>query len=185
VDPEAHRATGFQILATGHRGRSAEDTAEVIWCHRLHFELRGLSSSTACGYTNLWWTKVFDSSFYLHRGEDPRKTPAEVMDVNAHQATVLHRPPRKLPRKSFGATGSISSRGTWRGCLPLLWAPGDRSHMWPHMWPPHVAGHRVATNPKNSVSPTPQTLCRRSAEGHRGSHNLVKATGGEFCSSVI
>ena len=54
LDPEAHRATGVQILATGHRGRSAEDTAEVIWRHRLHFELRGLSSSTV-GFRWLHW----------------------------------------------------------------------------------------------------------------------------------
>ena len=46
LDPEAHRATGVQILATGLRGRSAEDTGEVIWRHRLNFELWGLSSTT-------------------------------------------------------------------------------------------------------------------------------------------
>ena len=54
LDPEAHPASGVQILATGHRGRSAEDTAEVIWRHRLYFELRGLSSSTV-GFRWLHW----------------------------------------------------------------------------------------------------------------------------------
>ena len=96
VDPEAHRATGFQILATGHRARSAEDTAEVIWCHRLHFELRGLSSSTvgfrwlhwvagyrvATGWRATGWPPIPKKQFRLHCGrsaEDRRKIPAEAM----------------------------------------------------------------------------------------------------------
>ena len=94
VDPEAHRATSFHILAIGHRGRSAEITAEVIWCHRLHFELRGLSCSTvafrwlhwvagylvATGWRATGWPPVGHQSgkisFRLHRGrsvEDARK----------------------------------------------------------------------------------------------------------------
>ena len=96
VDPEAHRATGFQILATGHRGRSAEDTAEVIWCHWLHFELRGLSSSTvgfrwlhwvagyrvATGWRTTGWPPGGHQSkkiSFACTAEDPRKTPAQVI----------------------------------------------------------------------------------------------------------
>ena len=87
VHPEAHRATGFQIFATGNRGRSAEDTAEVIWCDRLHFELRGLSSSTVgFGWLHLvaghrvatgWPPRGHQSPkkmFCLHRERPPRKS---------------------------------------------------------------------------------------------------------------
>ena len=98
VDPEAHRATGFQLLPTGHRARSAEDTAEVIWRHRLHFELWGLSSSTvgfrwlhwvagyrvATGWRATGWPPIPKKLFRLHCGrsaEDARK--------------IRGRPPRK------------------------------------------------------------------------------------------
>ena len=35
-------SSGGPSLATGHRGRSVEDTAEVICCHRHHFQPQGL-----------------------------------------------------------------------------------------------------------------------------------------------
>ena len=81
------------------RKATAEDTAEVIWRHRLHFELWGLSSSTvgfrwlhwaagyrvATGWQATGWPPIQKSTeFRLHRGrsvEDARK--------------IRGRPPRK------------------------------------------------------------------------------------------
>jgi hypothetical protein len=102
--------------------------------------------------TNLWWIRKFDLSLHLHGGrsaEDLRKAPAEAIDVKAHWATVLHRPRRRKIRESHRGRHLVplapfQVAGPGAACLPLLWAPGGQ----PHMWPPHVAGHQVATNPK-------------------------------------
>ena len=125
-----------------HRGRSMED----------HGGSNG-SKTTPWRTPTFGGSQVCDLSFRLRRGrsaEDP-------CGSRGCESTPGHRPPqatvedpRNTPRNSFGTTSSIPSRGTWRGLSSR--AVGSRwpAHMWPHMWPPRVAGHRVATNPKNN-----------------------------------
>jgi hypothetical protein len=119
-----------------HRGRSAEDpcgsqgSEGTGWAPSkgmIDFPFRGRRAPG----------EMIDFSFYLHRGrsaEDARgsrgsgSTPASKFWA---QATAND--PRKTPRKSFGATGSISSRGA---CLPALWACGGSTGWRATGWPP-------------------------------------------------
>ena len=110
--------------------------------------------------------------------EDPRKIrgrPLRKSWIQKHtgppaskfwrQATVED--PRKTPRKSFGATGSISNYGA---CLPALWASGGSTEWQATGWPPGggpPGGHRVATNPKESVLSAPRKIRGRCAEDPR------------------
>ena len=98
-------------------------------------------------------------AFRLHRGrsaEDLRKirgTPPRKSWIQQHTGPpaskfwpqALAQDPRKTPRKSFGATGSISSCGgpVFQHC-GLQVAPLGGGLPGGH----RVAGHRVATNPK-------------------------------------
>ena len=95
LDPEAHRATGVQILATGHHGRSAEDTAEVIWRHRLHFELWGLSSSTV-GFRWLHWV----AGYRVATGWPPGGGPPGGHQSKTNSFACTAEDPRKMRGRS-------------------------------------------------------------------------------------
>ena len=131
--------------------------------------------------------EIIDFSFYLHRGtcsEDPRKMrgrPPRKSWIHRHtgppaskfwrQATAED--PRKTPRKSFGATGSISSCGA---CLPALWASGGSTASgWRAIgWPPGGGprgGHQSQKNSFACTAEDPRKMRGRSAEDPRGSHN--------------
>ena len=125
------------------RGRSAEDP-------------RGSQGSEGTGWAPSRGTidypvrgrrapgEIIDLILYLHRGrsaEDPRGSRSWIQKHTGPPASkfwpqATAQDSRKTPRKSFGATGSISSRGA---CLPALWYTVGFG--WLH-W---VAGYRVAT----------------------------------------
>ena len=101
--------------------------------------------------TTPWWTP---QKFRGRSAEDPRGRPPRKSWIQKHtgppaskfwrQATAED--PRKTPRKSFGATGSISSCGA---CLPALWASGGSTGWRATGWPPGggpPGGHQSQKN---------------------------------------
>ena len=164
-----------------HRGRSAEDprgsqgSEGTGWAPSKDFPFRGRRAPG----------EIIDFSFYLHRGgsaEDPRKIrgrPPRKSWIQKHtgppaskfwrQATAED--PRKTPRKSFGATGSILSCGA---CLPALWASGGSTGWRATGWPPGggpPGGHQSQKNSFACTAEDPRKMRGRSAEDPRGSHN--------------
>ena len=120
--------------------------------------------------------------------EDPRKIrgrPPRKSWIQKHtgppaskfwrQATAED--PRKTPRKSFGATGSILSCGA---CLPALWASGGSTGWRATGWPPGggpPGGHQSKKNSFACTAEDPRKMRGRSAEDPRGSRIRVTSTG--------